>query len=471
MKKFISYVAILFLLLINVANTYAKEVLPEYPLLKVIKYDWSAGDYMDKNTVDNKTAVSNKFIKVMNEEEKAVDKFLNSKALQVNKDKAFLKHMHNVQVVATDLAQVVDWIIYGDELQTLGKPHILNKTLYGIEYQFQERKIYDEGEYFYSYGGYENNPKIVKYPMIELKNNYGDDGYGTEIHTHGKRLNSYYIDKYRDIVSNEAISKFNQNIDLSTLDYEAQKGLSDYLMYVLAFVLVLALVITGYKFLPKEKIKLFLSKYWKVIVLHVIALISAYCFIFVIPANSKFIIPLGICGIFAVFPIFYWLWKYIKCKQFNFSKVINFAKTSILAIFSFLIFASLGFGVYKAVDSVSFPKCDSEFAKNEVIEIWKQHSRAYNTWSARNQVKGIKVRYPKPEDYKKEIGYDCSAQIVVQSDETSNTLYATTFSEATGNVLYNIRKSEGKPVVTVTKMPDFGWGYDDFDYTDRGTQK
>ena len=236
---------------INTAN--AKEVLPEYPLLKVIEYNWLNGDYSDKNTVENKTDISNKFLMVLNKEENAVDEFLSSNAPQKDKDKAFLKHMHNVQVVATDLSQVVDWILYDGELQVLGRPHTLNKTLYGIEYQFQEKMDFDDGEYYYSYGGYKNNPKIVKYPMVKLENTFNTGS--SELHTHGKRVNSYYVDKYKNSISDEAINILNQNVDLSLLDYEAQKGIMDYLISIILFVAIIVIAVVGWKYIPRDKIR------------------------------------------------------------------------------------------------------------------------------------------------------------------------------------------------------------------------
>ena len=228
---------------IHIAN--AKEVLPEYPLLKVIEYNWANDDYTKKNTVEHKTAISNKFLKVLNEEEKVVEKFLNSKAPQSDKDKAFLKHMHNVQVVATDLSEVVDWIIF-EELEYQFRPHILNKTFYGIEYQFSEHSVGIVGEYLY-------NAKIVKYPMIELEWSYRAPS--TELHTQAKRVNAYYINKYKNNISDVAINMLNRDTDLSLLDYEAQKGVMDYLIIIILFVFAIVVAIVVFKHIPIDKIK------------------------------------------------------------------------------------------------------------------------------------------------------------------------------------------------------------------------
>lgn len=259
MKRILSFLVIgIILILSSIQTASSKEVLPEYPILKVYEYSWAAGeDYDTKNTTENKTSISQNFLKVLNEEERAVDEFLNSKTTQKNKDKAFLKHMNNVQAVATHLAQVVDWIIYdNNELEEQGYSHTLNKTIYGIEYQFHEKMVNDEGEYFYSYGGYGNDPRIVDYPMITLKNDYIPGG--TEIHTQGKRVDSFYIDKYKDKVSQEAINMLSNGSDLSSLDYEAEKNVMDYVIDILPILAVVALAIAGFLCIPKDKMSEFI---------------------------------------------------------------------------------------------------------------------------------------------------------------------------------------------------------------------
>lgn len=192
-----------------------KEVFPEYPLLTPIEWNWANGDYIEKNTWKNKTEISKNFIKVLTEEETALDKYLDSNALQQDKDKAFLKHMNNVQTVASDLGQVVDWIAY-EEIPRLGYDHIEKGSAYGINYEFHEKLIYDEGEYYYSYVGYKNNPILIDYPMISMECLYNG---GSELHMLGKRLDKYYLNKYKGKISDDAINIINQGVDLSLLDY------------------------------------------------------------------------------------------------------------------------------------------------------------------------------------------------------------------------------------------------------------
>ena len=166
----------------------------------------------------------------------------------------------------------------------------------------------------------------------------------------------------------------------------------------------------------------FLMKHYRAILLHFVAVISAYCFIFVIPANLNFIIPLGICSILAISPIFYWiykLFKYIKMKHFDFSLIFKILKGLATSLCVILLVGGVGFGIFKGIKATSLPACDSKFAENEVIEIFKQNNRTFKELDKWCMVSDIKMSMIEPESYNKDIKkYECSARLTLYPSNT-----------------------------------------------------
>lgn len=192
-------------------NLHTGQVLSNYPVLKPTIWDWSVHNYIEENNSKNKQRISDKFIKVMDDEEKALDDYIVKNNISRNKRNAFLKHTNNVEAVSKDLAQVVDWIIY-EELSYPEKSTSITKSLYGIKYRFQSTLIYDEGEKFYTYSRIE----LIDYPMIEMKLDY----VGTELHVVATVNKDYYIQKYSKILDEETLATYKTTKDLSTLNYE-----------------------------------------------------------------------------------------------------------------------------------------------------------------------------------------------------------------------------------------------------------
>lgn len=163
------------------------------------------------------------------------------------------------------------------------------------------------------------------------------------------------------------------------------------------------------------------KQYW-LILWHVVALVFLYNCLFSVSVHSKEIrigylfVPylLIIWGIIAVSPIFYWLKKFIKINADIIVKVVKFTVISILALLSI---AGIGIGIYKVVNANSLPKCDSQFAEEHVVAIFKQNNGKYKEFASYGLVGDVSISLITPESYDKDIQkYECSARITVLPD-------------------------------------------------------
>ena len=145
--------------------------------------------------------------------------------------------------------------------------------------------------------------------------------------------------------------------------------------------------------------------------------------------------------------------------------------TSLISIFAL---CGVGFGIFKGIEAISLPACDSKFAENEVIEIFKQNNRAFKELDKWGMVSDIKMSMIVPESYKKEIKkYECSARLTLYPSNTivtgipswivprfeftgkgdfssyrAGTLARSFWGYATCDVYYDVYKEHGKNHVT-----------------------
>lgn len=85
--------------------------------------------------------------------------------------------------------------------------------------------------------------------------------------------------------------------------------------------------------------------------------------------------------------------------------------TSLISIFAL---CGVGFGIFKGIEATSLPACDSKFAENEVLEIFKQNNNNYNDLNKWGLVEDIKISMIEPLSYNKDIKkYECSARLTL----------------------------------------------------------
>lgn len=90
--------------------------------------------------------------------------------------------------------------------------------------------------------------------------------------------------------------------------------------------------------------------------------------------------------------------------------------TSLISIFAL---CGVGFGIFKGIEATSLPACDSKFAENEVIEIFKQNNRTFKELEKWSMVSDIKMSMIEPESYNKDIKkYECSARLTLYPSNT-----------------------------------------------------
>lgn len=134
----------------------------------------------------------------------------------------------------------------------------------------------------------------------------------------------------------------------------------------------------------------------------------------------------------------------------------------VISIITIGALSGIGFGTYKVIETNSLPACDSKFAENEVIEIFKQNNSVYKNLSQYNQISDI-LFSPQPISYDKSINkYECSARITLlpsksaglpkqvssgaNGDNIPRALHF--YSEATCTVHYSIYKTNGENSVS-----------------------
>lgn len=109
-----------------------------------------------------------------------------------------------------------------------------------------------------------------------------------------------------------------------------------------------------------------------------------------------------------------------------------------------VILLAVSFGIYKGIEVNSLPKCDSDFAINEVEEIYKQNSGIYQYQSSVGQVLSLEVDSPRIDRYDKDSNkYYCLATVKLQVTGR----YSNGYTDYNTKVYYDITKSRGKPIV------------------------
>lgn len=93
----------------------------------------------------------------------------------------------------------------------------------------------------------------------------------------------------------------------------------------------------------------------------------------------------------------------------------NFVKFCAIPLCSILVLGGVGFGIFKSIKVNSLPTCDSEFAKNAVINIFTSNNPKYNKLLRYNIPVEVEFSQPVPQNYNKEINkYTCSADVTIR---------------------------------------------------------
>lgn len=105
----------------------------------------------------------------------------------------------------------------------------------------------------------------------------------------------------------------------------------------------------------------------------------------------------------------------LKCfKGVNKDMILNIVKAGLIPVCALLVLGGVGFGIYKGIEANSLPACDSEFAENEVIEIFKQNNDEYLELNKWDMVSDIRISMVEPISYDKEVKkYECSARLTL----------------------------------------------------------
>ena len=273
--------------------------------------------------------------------------------------------------------------------------------------------------------------------------------------------------------NDETLSELAYVLDNSDVsDKQENKKLILPISVITTCLLLLFGIFKAYK---SEKIKNLIRNIDVRILWHIIALVFFFITIFVVQVDLAFYIPFMICCLITISPVFYWLKKFIKTGKGVVLLILSLATTClfayaiydclytkpdevilkiiiyaiILIVFGFTIFITnkldkdtfikmlkisvipicaiflvcgLSFGIYKDIEANSLPTCDSSFAENEVLEIFKQNNREYNELNNWGMVQDIKMSMIEPISYDKEIKkYECSARLTLYPSNTKVT--------------------------------------------------
>lgn len=489
---------------IFILRTHETLVMSNYPVLSPTIWDWSVDDYNKENSIENKQKISNEFLQILKDEENTLDDYIANKSISSNnKDKAFLKHMNNVHAVSKNLSQVAIWIT--EDLATPEKSITLVKTFFNIKYRFKSTLLQGENEQYYTFTEPENPITLVDYPMISIacissgeqcganidKNYYIDKYKGT---ISDKALQTYN--------NTEDLSSTNFN-ETNTLTHII--NILNIVIFVLTIFIIKMLSNLyglgtkikklGIQWLNSIVERFRTMKLWYKIILTIsaIAFISAYILSsknvnyqsFVLVATVPFCFLLLTKGIifrlivaclfakaielfahynnicnafndpeFIVFLIFSTIAyvtyivvhiimkkmiKYIKSK-IDFERIKSyFTKQTIITIAAIIALI----GIISTHKSVQVPKCDSKFAEETVIRIFKQNDHIYE--HNIDNVSYIKMSEFTPIDYDKDINkYTCNAKLTMYANPDSPILFLGAYKSFKYNVRYEIYKERGK---------------------------
>jgi len=136
----------------------------------------------------------------------------------------------------------------------------------------------------------------------------------------------------------------------------------------------------------------------------------------------------------------------IKKSEKIFAFLLKFIKVIIIT-FGIII---VTIGIYLIHESKSIPKCDSKFAEETVIQIFKDNDNVY--LHHKERVNHINMSNFEPESYDKEIGkYTCSATLTMYAKPDEILFYIYPFKKIDYDVNYEIYKERGK------NMAKAGW--------------
>lgn len=139
-------------------------------------------------------------------------------------------------------------------------------------------------------------------------------------------------------------------------------------------------------------------------------------------------------------------------------------KIGIIALFGILVLGGIGFGIHRSVETNSVPSCDSEFAKNAVLNIFRQNNYTYSDMMRKSLISSLDLTMIEPISYDKELKkYTCSARVVLYPNKsivmgvpkmlwiTSRRYRVGLFYEyATCDVNYSIYKEHGEDALSST---------------------
>lgn len=116
-----------------------------------------------------------------------------------------------------------------------------------------------------------------------------------------------------------------------------------------------------------------------------------------------------------------WLNENTKTFNNNLNKIkqnpaTNITKSSKIMGWITFIIASVSFFIVIGVENTVLPKCDSQYAEEQVINIFKRNNYAYKELSNAGFVKNVYLSGMQPLSYDKSINkYTCKAKIVMEA--------------------------------------------------------
>lgn len=118
------------------------------------------------------------------------------------------------------------------------------------------------------------------------------------------------------------------------------------------------------------------------------------------------------------------------------------------------------FGIYKGIQMTSLPKCDSKFAEENVIAIFKENNFVYK--QEQYNLGYISFEYPQATSYEKDIPrYECRAKVRMHALPESGGFnvwnawgyidrFESKYNTIDCSVIYSITKSRGENIVNST---------------------
>ena len=126
-----------------------------------------------------------------------------------------------------------------------------------------------------------------------------------------------------------------------------------------------------------------------------------------------------------------------------------------------IIFVLLVIILTVVISKNNLPKCDSKYAEEEVLAIFKSRNSKYEHYNKNGELSYISLEDPQPLSYNKEIKrYECKAKIVFHPNTVFDADSYYKYSSINCFVNYSITKSKGKPLIYSTYCNSWG----DFNY-------